>query len=246
MTEPEEIVLKAPLVSDGESLKYSIKKQEGGELLGQRTYSINKVIGGGKECYKVFVKTESNNQELRETIDETSIIEISDVLTPISRHMITTVKDGKVIYDTFSNYEEFEKPINCCASLSTVGLSLRDCPFTPKSNISINVMMVDRFFKVNATVAKEKEVIKVPAGTFECHKVELVPDIASLLEQLPTGFNFPQAFYTLAQKLASRFMPSVHFWYSTKDPCIPIKYEGVEPLSSSVGEPIIEELLSIE
>ena len=246
MTEPEEIILKTPEVPDGETLKFSIKKKEDRKTIGNRTYSVNRIFEDEKECYKVHVKTESNNEELREIIEETSVIEITEILKPISRHMITTVKDGKLISDSKMNYEEFDKPINCCASLSTVGLYLRGSPITPKSNIHINVMMMERFFKINATIVKEKEIISVPAGTFECHKVELVPDIASLMEQLPTGFNFPQAFYSLAQRLASRFMPSVFYWYSTEGPYHPIKYEGVEPMSSSVGEPIIEELLGIE
>jgi len=136
------------------------------------------------------------------------------------------------------NYEELDIPPNCCTSLSALVLYLRAGPFTPKSTASVNVMLVDMLFVINSTTSKENGSVTVPSGTFECYKVEPTPDIASLMDQLPAGFNFPQAFYTLAQRPASRFIPSIYYWYSVDEPPVPIMYECVEHSSSSVGEAI--------
>ena len=146
------------------------------------------------------------------------------------------------------NYEGLDIPPNCCASTSSMGLYLREASFIPKSMVSLNIMMMDQTFKINVTTAKEKELITVPAGTFECHKVELTPDVGSMMDQLSTGFHFPPGFYTIAQKLVSRFMPSIINWYAVDSPHHSVKYEGVGYSSSalSMGEAIIEELVSIE
>ena len=88
----------------------------------------------------------------------------------------------------------------------------------------------------------------MPAGTFEYHKVELTPDVGSMMDQLSTGFHFPPGFYTIAQRLVSRFIPSIINWYAVDFPHHSVKYEGVGYSSSalSMGEAIIEELVSIE
>ncbi|MDY6958804.1 MAG: DUF3108 domain-containing protein [Halobacteriota archaeon] len=237
-------ILRAPKVPDGENLFYRIKDKDSDEIIGYRRYKISKIVEEGKECYEVNVKTESTDEEYNEVIDETSILGIDEVLRPITRRMITTVRDGKLVSDMKMNYEELDIPPNCCTSLSALALYLRSGPFDPKLTTSVNVMMADRLFVINSTTSKEKESITVPSGTYDCYKVELTPDIASLMDQLPAGFNFPQAFYTLAQRLVSRFIPSIYYWYSVDEPHIPIMYEGVEHSSSSVGEAIIEELVS--
>ncbi|MDY6966033.1 MAG: hypothetical protein SVM80_08725 [Halobacteriota archaeon] len=243
MPDSEEIILKTPLIPDGETMKFRIIKQETDEVIGYRTHLVNRISEDGKDYYKVHLKTESIDGEVTE---ETSFMEMAEILKPISRHTITKREDGKMRSDVKINYEGMDMPSNCCASPGAMSLYLRGGPFDPKSKVSLNIIMMDRTFKLNATTAKGKETITVPAGTFECYKVEWTPDIGSLMDQLPAGFNFPQAFYSLAERLASRFIPSVFYWYSTKAPHCPIRYEGVEPSSFSTGEPIIEELIGIE
>ena len=70
MTEPKEIILKAPVVTDGETLKFSIKRQEDEEVIGHRTHVVNRILEGKKEYYKVCLKTEyiDGNGSLEETI----------------------------------------------------------------------------------------------------------------------------------------------------------------------------------
>jgi hypothetical protein len=238
MTESEGIILKIPMVPDGEATKFRITKKESGGITG---YRISK---HGREYYKVQLKTESIDGEVTE---EASILEITEILKPISRHMIRKGKDGNVLSDTKMNYEGLDLPLNCCTSLGAMDLYLRGGPFIPKSKVSLNILMMDRSFKINGAISKEEGIITVPAGTFECYKVEWAPDISSIMDQLPSGFHFPPGFYAIGQRLISRFMPSISDWYSVEAPHHLIKYEGVELTSSlSMGEPIIEELISIE
>ncbi|MDY6966034.1 MAG: hypothetical protein SVM80_08730 [Halobacteriota archaeon] len=245
MPDHEEIILKTPVVPDGETLKFCIKKRDTDEIIGYRTNLINRISENGKEYYKIQLKTEYIEGDL---LEETTILEMADILKPIFRHAIAKRKDGRLLSEAKMDFEGLEMPPNCCASSSSMGLYLRAASFIPKSMVSLNVMMMDQSFKINATTAKEREIITVPAGTFECHKVELTPDIGSIMDQLPTGFHLPSGFYTIAQRLASRFMPSIFNWYAVEAPHHSVKYEGVEysSSSSSMGEPIIEELISID
>jgi hypothetical protein len=69
------------------------------------------------------------------------------------------------------------------------------------------------------------ENITVPAGTFECYKIQMSPDLGLL-------------------KIATVFIPPTYFWYTTNSPHFFIRYEGLE---SGLGTPyVVMELLNRE
>jgi hypothetical protein len=119
---------------------------------------------------------------------------------------------------------------------------LRGGPFIPKSKITFNVIMPERGpLKMYGNISKER--ITVPAGTFPCYKVQIVPDTQSMIDQMPGGFKKLPGLGSLLP----HFMPSMYRWFSQEEPYYIVKAEGffMSP-SSTTSEGMIEELVSIE
>jgi hypothetical protein len=80
-----------------------------------------------------------------------------------------------------------------------------------------------KLFRMRLVYAGE-ETVTVPAGTFRCHKIRMVPELGF--------FGF----------LAKPFVPDTYFWHSMEAPHLWVKYEGLE---SGLGTPrVIMELVS--
>ena len=235
----EEIILGVPVVQDGEVTKYRLIGQESGQVSSYLTRVVNRIQVNGKECYRISAKTEYVKGEITE---ETSFLEISDILKPVSCHWTTKTKNGNVLLDTVMSYEDesLELPPNTAPPTGLV-FSVRGGPFVPKRKITVNLLMhTGQLAKFNIEVSKEK--VTVPAGTFECYKVGWSPDPESMMSQMP-GSKMPPGFGMVAQ----HFMPTVYRWYSREKPYHTVKFEGFyPPLPCASAEQIIEELIGIE
>jgi hypothetical protein len=61
----------------------------------------------------------------------------------------------------------------------------------------------------------EIETVTVPAGTFQCYKARLEPDLEQILGK-----------WSWAAPLISRFVPDFFFWMDTQPPHTMVRFEG--------------------
>jgi hypothetical protein len=245
----EEIVLKVPVVPDGETLKYRLMGEEGKEPLAYQTQVVNKIQEEGKGFYKVYGLTEYLGKGV---LEETAIYEINETLKPISFHKVVKGRSGKVLIKEEEIYEDesLEIPLNTlmqsCASTFAFrgGPFIPTGPFMPKSRITFYYLMPPAAKPLKMYTDTSKEKITVPAGTFECYKVQINPDVQSMVDVMMQGVKMPPGFETLAPN----FMPPTLRWFSQKEPHYLVRAEGtiINPVPFLSPDPLIEELVSIE
>jgi hypothetical protein len=90
-------------------------------------------------------------------------------------------------------------------------------PFKEKRNFKFHQITEDQSIYLATISYKGKEKVTVPAGTFDCHKVELTVDLG------PLGF-------------VGAFLPKLYFWFADTDSPFFVKYEGLE---SGLGTPYV-------
>lgn len=98
-----------------------------------------------------------------------------------------------------------------------LGLALQGYDFQGKQNFTFHYLSDEPKMYSNTLVYRDKETVTVPAGSFDCHKVELTVNLGAL------GF-------------VGAFLPKIYFWYSDTDQPAWIKYEGLE---SGLGTPYV-------
>jgi len=88
-------------------------------------------------------------------------------------------------------------------------------------------------FELTATVTAI-EPVTVPAGTFQCYKVEVKPVVSDY-------------FGTIVGTLVRPFVPPFMVWYAVDEPHFLVKFEGGVAVSPSLDMPVIvRELVAIE
>lgn len=97
-----------------------------------------------------------------------------------------------------------------------MGTALSSYPFAKKKDFTFHYISDEPKVYSLTLHYKGKEKITVPAGTFECYKLEMTVDLGLL-------------------GIVSAFVPKTYFWYRVKDQQW-IKYEGLE---SGLGTPYI-------
>jgi len=103
-------------------------------------------------------------------------------------------------------------------SSDILAVILRGYDFDKRDLIEFYIFSSDaKLYNIIAKVMG-KESITVPAGTFECHKMELTLDLG---------------IFNLALK---PFLPKTYMWFTVAKPHIWLKYEGLE---SGIGTPYI-------
>jgi hypothetical protein len=222
--------------------------EEGKEILASQTRVVNKFPQEGKEFYKVYGLTEYLGKG---ALEETAIYEITEALKPISFHRVTKSSSGKVLVNVEEIYkdESLEIPLNTITQSCTSTFPFRggpfipSGPFMPKSKITFHCIMFPgtKPAKLYTEVSKEK--ITVPAGTFECYKMQWTPDMKYMVETMMPGIKLPPGFETLA----TNFMPPTNRWFSQKEPHYLVRSEGtiINPVPFVSIDPMIEELVSI-
>ncbi|MDY6834132.1 MAG: hypothetical protein SVY53_04955 [Chloroflexota bacterium] len=247
----QEIIMNVPDIADGETLKYRLTDSKGKTDYGHQTQVVTRFQETGKDFYKVYSLTEYPDKG---TLEETAIYEVKDHLKPISFQKVTKSRSGKVLVNTdesYSHYHEegIEIPVNSMTQSVTSTFALRGGPFKPnvpfgeKSRTTFYCLFPPggRLLKMYGETTKEK--IKVPAGTFDCFKLQWSLDIESMLENMmPPGFEAPPGFETFG----SNFMPPMIRWFSQKEPHYMVKSEGtiINPVPFVCPDPSVQELIS--
>lgn len=105
-----------------------------------------------------------------------------------------------------------------------IGSAFRSLPFGPDLRRRFHLVTGEpKLYRMRLTLEKT-ETVTVPAGTFRCHKIRMLPEFGLL------GF------------LARPFIPDTFFWHSVEPPHVWIRYEGLE---SAPGTPrVVLELVS--
>jgi hypothetical protein len=231
----KEIGLKAPIVPDGEVTRYHLRTKETGQSLGYITQVVNKILEEGEEYYKVNVKTESEEGSV---LEESMIFKIAESLKPASYYLKVKNKRGEEVVDARMMCDQLEPP---CARPVAASFCLRGAPSMLKKKVNFHLITSEgRFFDIDGAASSKKERVKVPAGDFQCYKMEMTPDMGAYMEDLPIKVPMPPGFRVLARQ----FTVSVCYWLSVEEPHYLVKYEGFL-MDSLIGAQVIEELISI-
>jgi len=119
----------------------------------------------------------------------------------------------KIIHESYRISELIPPVPDNAVQPYTMPLAIRAIDYTPGMKYKIYLWFAPKtVFAMDLTVKGEEEVV-VPAGTFDCHRLEITPDLVDLLGPI-IGF------------FAKRFVPKVTIWVGREEPHRLIKYRG--------------------
>lgn len=98
----------------------------------------------------------------------------------------------------------------------SIPMTVRSIDFKPGAINDLKIWFSSHFtpWRMNIAVSG-RETVAVPAGSFDCWKVTVTPDVDDILKK-----------WSWIAKLLKRWIPSFYYWYSVKAPYPLIKYEG--------------------
>jgi hypothetical protein len=217
-----------------------------GEVIWQARWSVNKTSTDGRDIVKITEKGKGKYNDLPGAVSwimETSFFmennppALNAVRTVFGPHHKEIWKKSK----TFDNArkmliaEQFEGgklkmkkivpfPGMPAYPSDLLAYVLRGYNFQARDPFSFYLFTVDaKLFRAQIRQVG-REVVHVPAGTFDTYKMELVLDL---------GF---------VNVFIKYFLPKTHMWLSVNDPHVCVKYEGLE---GGIGSPyVVMELLN--
>lgn len=238
-----EIDLGVPTVQGRETTRYHLMGQDSKKVVGYVTQVIHRIQEEGEKCYRIHTSTEYIEGD---STEEISILALDEGPRPVSSHRVVKGKDGTILLESKQRFkaESVELPPNpTFPGIDGLSFCLRGCIFVPKKKIEVNAMCMEAtVLRMHGSVSKDK--VTVPAGVFECYKIEMVGELMETL-----GYKTPPGMGALME----HFMPSIRHWYSQEEPHYLVKYEGMALSSSATvhklpnhGEHTLQELLSVE
>ena len=230
-------LIPPPIVPKGEFTRYRILSKDSRDPLGSMTQRVSRVSEDGKECYRLDITSESRDGDV---IEESFVLQIVDVLKPLSYRVNIKNRKGEVTVESEMTCSELQLPPNS-AHISATDFCLRGVAFTPKRKVAFNTITSEgTVVRMNGGVSSKKEKVKVPAGEFQCSKIDLTPDMTSLMEA--TGVNVPLPGLGALMK---QFTSTFHYWFSVDEPHYLIKHESfiIDPIQ---GKQVILELTNVE
>ncbi|MDY6834134.1 MAG: hypothetical protein SVY53_04965 [Chloroflexota bacterium] len=244
-TRVDETIMQVPQVPDGETSTYRLLMGEGEENpVGSQKRVVSRLREGNNELFQLYSVTDYGDLG---SLEETAIFEIIDILKPVSLNRCVIGKSGRVIRRSLETYDDrqwdgFKNP-SMASSAST--FSFRGGPFVPKSKVSFGVVTYPsgRCVKIYGEISQET--VTVPAGKFECFRVDVTPDFESIMEQMmPPAFKPPPGIELFMKSM----MPPTIRWFAQSLPHYLVKAEGgvISPAPFLKQDPIIEELVSIQ
>lgn len=112
-------------------------------------------------------------------------------------------RDGRVVES-----KQMSVPADTLAPEGIAGI-LRFLPFERWHNQTVHILSYEpKLYEVKLEL-RGKEMVKTPAGEFECYKMELVPQLGAL-------------------NVLRSFLPKEYFWFSAEPSHFWVKYEGLE------------------
>ena len=134
---------------------------------------------GGKRYYRINdTGTRINGYKF----SHVTVLERGEHLTPVSFRASDTNPSGMAIRAMHAHFDDeaLSYPKDTYPIFSAM-TAIRGLDFTPGAKTAVHLWITPtEIFRIWLE-AEEKETIEVPAGTFECYKVELKPDIRSIM-----------------------------------------------------------------
>jgi len=214
-------------------VKYQIKDKKSGQVGTTTQTEIKKL---GKNKFEVWVKAQNTDKT---TFAIKSIFEQTDHL--ISKESTLEFRGpqnqlgaifqvkflGKEVKVTDSRDPKkvWKKKVGEPLYLSeNLGLGLIGNPVL-KDVKATTLVVGTGIFKVRVkNLGVEK--VTVPAGTYECYKLKIIPDLG------------------LLDKPLGRAMPGIFVWQDKKYPHLPVKYEG--PMDGPTRPAVVAEMIGVE
>jgi hypothetical protein len=232
-----------PMIPDGQMLSYRYTARrysnpflaeikQGEEVDRSVTVIRSYVDEHGEKMYRVVDRGSRKNGYRLEHVTQFSVKQQS--LRPVSFVARDLNQEGRTIRQMQAVFDDpsVQYPEDTFPVFSLVQ-AMRGACFEEGRVLEFTLWLAPtELFRV-FLVVKNTEKIKVPAGTFSCHCVEMRPDIRSVL---------PMS--ALLAKLVQPFVPEYRFWFS-KEPSHPlVKFDGALGGAGAVKHVI--ELTSIE
>jgi hypothetical protein len=152
-------------------------------------------------------------------------------LIPYQVKSVLKNKEEKIVKTVEKFYDRENEEIICTINGKTkrfdlledivdkenLGVSLNNYPFEEKRDFVFHLLTHEpTLYKITLKYRGE-ETITVGDKEYECHKIEMIPDLGLL-------------------NILGAFVPKTYFWYETKAPHEFVRYEGLE---SGLGTPYV-------
>ncbi len=215
--DPEEAPNSSRVIFEVVAYSFEVRKTtwEGREVI---LYLRDEVLSGGHQInWRVIMDPED--------------------FSPIRVEKKTIRKDGAVISEEYENYQNhfYEYPPNTYHAI-TLSVVIRTMELAPEFETMVNIVVRPEMppWKIALSV-EDEDTVTVPAGDFECYKVQMEFDYA----------QFAGERVGKALKLMSALMPDVFLWVEKQAPHRLVKVEGAfGPPGSSTNK--ADELVKIQ
>lgn len=167
----------------------------------------------GKRFYKVRDRGTRANGFM---FDHVTILERGDYVKPISFRASDSNPEGRLIREMFARFDDeaLVYPEDTYPIFSSI-TAIRGLDFKPGARAEVYLWLAPtEIYRIFLDV-EEIETIVTEAGSFECFKLELKPDIRAIL---PIG--------DFLASLLQPFLPKYYFWYSTEPSHPLVKFKG--------------------
>lgn len=119
----------------------------------------------------------------------------------------------KIVFESFRISKLIPPVPDNAVQPFSLPLAIRAIDYTPGEKYEIYLWVAQKTVFAMDLIVKGEEKVTVPAGTFDCHRLEIVPDVVDLLGPI-IGF------------FAKRFVPKVTIWVDKQAPHRLVKYRG--------------------
>ncbi len=152
-------------------------------------------------------------------------------LIPYQVKSVLKDKSGKIVETIEKFYDRENKEITCkinhkiesfefkedIVDKENLGICLGNYPFEEKRDFVFHLLTHEPTLYKITLKYRGQETVTVEDKEYECHKIEMIPDLGLL-------------------NIFGAFVPKTYFWYETKAPHEFVKYEGLE---SGLGTPYV-------
>lgn len=150
---------------------------------------------------------------------------------PYQTNLVFRDKSGKVIQRINKFYDPDEKKAVCRVNgkekrfefkedlidKELLGTALQNYPFEEKRDVIFHLLTNEPTVYKITVKYRGMETLKIGGRVFECHKLQMIPDLGLL-------------------NIFRAFVPKTYFWYKTSPPHDFVRYEGLE---SGLGTPYL-------
>jgi len=232
-------------ISATEEGSYRTLLKKSGKVIWQASWSVMKTNKDGKEIVRITEQGSGKYNDSPQNINwvmETSLIPGNNplILETIRiahdpgnneiwrRNKIFDYRNRKLIaeqleYGKLKKRKTSHLPATVTFTSDVLAILLRGYNFETPTPFDFYIFSSEaKLFRIQAQVVGT-EIVQVPAGEFECYKMELILDLG------------------IANLVTKYILPKTYMWFTKKSPHYWVKFEGLE---SGIGSPhVVMELL---